>query len=145
MQTDMDNATYDRIMSLCSEGDDAMDADNFDTAYEKYISALELIPDPLTDWEASTWILAALGDLYYFAEDYEQSINALTDAACCPGGHENPFIRLRLGQCYFELGEMDRAADELTRAYRNDGLEIFEDEEEKYLMFLKTRITINPS
>ena len=54
MQTDMDNATYDRIMALCSEGDDAMDADNFDTAYEKYISALELIPDPLTDWEAST-------------------------------------------------------------------------------------------
>jgi hypothetical protein len=40
---------------------------------------------------------------------------------------------------------MDRAADELTRAYRNDGLEIFEDEEEKYLMFLKTRIAINPS
>lgn len=145
MQAEIDDATYNKITTLCTEGDDAMDADDFDMAYEKYISALELVPDPLSDWEASTWILAALGDLYYYSGDFDQSINALGDAACCPGGQDNPFIHLRLGQCYFELGDMDHAADELARAYRSDGLEIFEDEDEKYLEFLKTKISLNAS
>ena len=58
----------------------------------------------------------------------------------CPGGLGNPFVHLRLGECCFDIGERDRAADELTRAYMGAGREIFAEEDPKYIEFLGTRI-----
>jgi hypothetical protein len=55
----------------------------------------------------------------------------------------NPFLHLRLGQCQFELGNFDRAADELTRAHVGAGAEIFEGAD-KYFTFLKTRLNPPP-
>ena len=46
---------------------------------------------------------------------------------------------MRLGQCHFELGELDRAADELMRAYMGAGSDIFKDQDPKYIEFLNTR------
>ena len=56
-----------------------------------------------------------------------------------PNAIGNPFLHLRLGQCQFELGNLDRAADELMRAYMAGGPELFEDEDARYLRFLATR------
>jgi hypothetical protein len=47
---------------------------------------------------------------------------------------------MRLGQCQFELGNKERAADELARAYMAEGSEIFKEEDPKYFAFLKTRL-----
>lgn len=58
----------------------------------------------------------------------------------CPGAIGNPFLHLRLGQCQLELGNNDQAADELTRAYMAEGTTIFQDEDPKYLAFLKTQL-----
>jgi hypothetical protein len=60
----------------------------------------------------------------------------------CPGGLGNPFLHLRFGQILFESGDHDLAADELIRAYMGAGDEIFENEDPKYLNFLKTRAKI---
>jgi len=49
---------------------------------------------------------------------------------------------LRLGQVYFELNDVDKAADNLTRAYMGDGLRVFEGQDVKYLDFLKTKIDL---
>jgi hypothetical protein len=58
----------------------------------------------------------------------------------CPGAIGNPFLHLRLGQVQFELGDLTRAADELTRAYMGAGEDIFQEQAPKYFEFLKTRI-----
>lgn len=58
----------------------------------------------------------------------------------CPGAIGNPFVHLRLGQCQFEIGNLERAAVELTRAYALKGDEMFSGEDPKYLAFLKTKI-----
>ena len=58
----------------------------------------------------------------------------------CPNAIANPFLHMRLGQCQFELSNFHRAAGELTRAYMGGRLEIFAEERESYLSFLKTRI-----
>ena len=55
----------------------------------------------------------------------------------------NPFLHLRLGQCHFELGNLDGAADELARAYMSAGDEIFVGAD-KYFAFLKTRLEAPP-
>jgi hypothetical protein len=38
-----------------------------------------------------------------------------------------------------ELGDHDRAADELMRAYMGGGPDIFDEDDPKYLAFLRTR------
>lgn len=120
------------------EGDDLADNGRYREAVEKYLQAFELLPEPKTDWEACTWLLAAIGDANFNSKNYEQASAALNDAMHCPGAIGNPFIHLRLGQSQFELGNLDRANDELARAYMGAGKEIFANEDPKYFAHLKT-------
>jgi len=131
---------HKNIQRLCAQGDANLEARDFSRAYESFISALPLVPEPKHDFEATTWILAALGDTYFFSKDFAQLRNVLTDAMHCPGAIGNPFLHLRLGQAQFELDDLDRAADELCRAYMGAGKIIFENDDPKYFEFLKTRI-----
>ncbi len=84
--------------------------------------------------------MAALGDLYFQARNYDQAVQVLSDAMHCTGAIGNPFLHLRLGQSQFELGNHERAADELCRAYMGAGSDIFAAEDERYFSFLKTRM-----
>jgi len=128
------------IERLCAEGDGHMEQGQLAEAYQSYIAALQRVPEPVEEHEASTWILAALGDLYCQAKDYRQAVTVLSDAMHCPGAIGNPFIHLRLGQAQLESGNEERAADELCRAYMGGGSEIFDEDDPKYFAFLKTRI-----
>ena len=90
-------------------------------------------------WEAATWILAAVGDVNFLGGDYVAGRDNLSNAMRCPGAIGNPFLHLRLGQCVFEVGDLDRAADELMRAYMGAGTDIFKDQDSKYIHFLQTK------
>lgn len=134
---------YDQIQALSTSGDAAAEVGDFETALNDYWAAWDLLPAPETMWEAATWLLAAIGDANFQSEDYEAGKDNLSLAMECPDAIGNPFLHLRLGQCEFELGNLDRAADELTRAYMGAGADIFEGEE-KYFEFLKTRLQPPP-
>lgn len=142
-RNELDGETYERIKELCARGDRSVELKQFETAFHFYRDALNLVPEPVEDWEATTWILAAIGDLHWHEGKIDKSLSAFEDAVRCPGGLGNPFIHLRLGQCSFELGELDRSADELARTYMATGLEILEQEDPKYLAFLRTRMKID--
>ena len=43
---------------------------------------------------------------------------------------------------YFEQENLAQAADELTRAYMGGGMDIFMEDDPKYLEFLETKIEI---
>jgi tetratricopeptide (TPR) repeat protein len=139
----LDENTHSQIRDLCAQGDALVARREFNQAFERYRDALTLLPEPVEDWEAATWILAAIGDLYFLAGNYEKSVRAFEDAVRCPGGLGNPFIHLRNGECHFELRHPDRAVDELLRAYMGDGLEVFEKEDPKYLQFLQSRVELS--
>jgi hypothetical protein len=83
--------------------------------------------------------LTAAGDANFLAGEYSAGRDDLAAAMGCPGAIGNPFIHLRLGQCQFELGALNEAADELLRAYMGGGGDIFEQQDPKYLTFLRTR------
>jgi tetratricopeptide (TPR) repeat protein len=134
---------HGRIQKLCKKGDALAENDNFSAALKQYWAAWDLLPEPKTQWEAATWILGAIGDANFLGDDFVAGRDNLSMAMCCPGAIGNPFLHLRLGQCEYELGNLDRAADELTRAYMGGGAEIFEDEEQ-YFEFLKTRLKPPP-
>lgn len=85
-------------------------------------------------------VSAAIGDANFLAGDFEAGRDNLSSAMHYPDAIGNPFLHLRLGQCQFELGALERAADELSRAYMGAGAEIFSKDDPKYFDFLKTRL-----
>jgi tetratricopeptide (TPR) repeat protein len=105
---EIEKKTYNLILKLCKKGDDLAQKLNFKGAIELYNNALDLIPDPKTDWEASTWIYSALGDACFYQNDFKKACNYFFDATNCPDGYNNPFILLRIGQCQIEMGDLKK-------------------------------------
>jgi tetratricopeptide (TPR) repeat protein len=135
---------YNRIKSLCKDGDALVESNDSLGGLRKYHRAWRLLPEPKEKWEAATWILSAIGDAHFGSGDYQHAISALTNALSCPDGLGNPFIHLRLGESYLELGDTLKAQDELARAYMGSGNGIFEHENPKYLAFLQSVLKPSP-
>ena len=140
---ELKSEVYEEITALCETADALADAGEFADALKKYWEAYDLIPAPKEDWEATLWVLGAIGDANFLSGDFAACRDNLSNAMRCEGAVGNPFLHLRLGQSQLELGDTDRAADELTRAYAVAGEEIFEGEDSKYFEFLKTKIQLN--
>ena len=134
--------TQQHITTLSERGNALADAGRYEDAHELFAEAWGLLPPPQSQWEAATWLLAAIGDVCLLKGELDEAREALQLAMHCPDGLGNPFLHLRLGQVQFDLGEEDRAADELMRAFMGAGEDIFADENPKYLAFLRTRADI---
>jgi tetratricopeptide (TPR) repeat protein len=130
-----------RLDRLAEEGNELSDAGDHAAAVEKWSEALDLIPEPKTDWEASTWLYASIGDGYYVQGKFEDASAALFDALNCPDASENPFIAYRLGQSQTRLGNVDKGVEYLLRAYMLDGEDIFSSDQngEEFLAILRSR------
>jgi Tetratricopeptide repeat. len=133
---ELDERIHQEICDLSQEGDKYLDDDNFGLAEKKYLEALNLIPKPKVEWEASTWLYVALGEVHFFASKYLEALPFFREALKCPEGLGNPLINLRIGQCHYELGNYDLAKEHLLKAYMVEGKEIFEEEDDKYIKFV---------
>lgn len=136
------DVVHEKIIFLCKQGDDLAKSGDLDSARQKYIAALKLLPENHREWDAATWIYVAIGDTHFRVGNYEKAFKCFFNAVQCPKGLGNPYIHLRLGQLYYESGNLEKAADELTRAYMGAGLDIFMEDDAKYLEFLETKIEI---
>jgi len=58
----------------------------------------------------------AIADSQFLASEFAAALETLEDAQFCPGAIGNPFVHLRLGECLLEMGQRDRALDQLARA-----------------------------
>jgi len=139
---EMEATLYEKITALCATGDQLAENREYEDAITQYNAAWKLVPEPKSDWDASTWILAAIADACYSSGYNTSAREALEYGMTCPGGVGNPFMHLRLGQILLDQGENDRAADELMRAYMGAGKDIFEAESPTYFEFLKTRANL---
>ncbi len=130
-----------RLDALVEEGNELSDAGDHAAAVEKWSEALDLVPEPKTDWEASTWLNASIGDGYYAQGKFEDASAALFDALNCPDASENPFIAYRLGQSQTRLGNVDKGVEYLLRAYMLDGEDTFSSDQngEEFLAILRSR------
>jgi tetratricopeptide (TPR) repeat protein len=137
MSTPMPEDVHAKILEVTRAGNELAAKGDLQAAFRRYWDAFELLPEPKLHWEASTWILTAVGDMLFLARKFQKAKNAFEDAVLCPGGLGNPFIHLRLGQIALELGDEARAADELARAYMSEGRSVFADEDPKYWDFLR--------
>lgn len=117
------------VESLCEAGEAFMADGAFDLGSMQLPKGLATLPEPRTDWSCAVPILAAIGDGYFirrdFAECKESFMQILRDA---DGSPDNPFIRLRLGQCLYELGDEQEAANWLVGAYLVGNCKLFEND-----------------
>ena len=139
---ELDEETHGRILRLSEAGDARMAARDPKAAIELFQGAFALVPEPYEEWDASLWLLAALGDAYFLDGQHEAARTAFAQAMRVPGAIGNPFLHLRVGEAQLERGDEGRAVDELLRAYMGAGEEIFADEDAKYLAFLRRNVDL---
>lgn len=120
----LSSSTFEELKQQVAEGQRLVDADP-PGAFRAFRAALELLPEPVQNWNAAGWLLVAMGECAIRTGDFSAALAPLKDAMHCPGTIGNPWVHLRLGQCRLELGD-ERAADELARAYMGGGRALFE-------------------
>lgn len=113
-------------------------------ALDAYWQAWDRISEPKSDLPVALQLLAAIGDANFLGRDFQACRDNLASAMHLPDAIGNPFLHLRLGQCQYELGNMERAADELARAYLQEGTAIFANDDPKYLDFIKSKLQPPP-
>lgn len=118
------------FQNVMADGEIWFGGEDYEGAREFFQEAFKLIPEPQYEYSESTQAIGALADCFYFLEDFKKARAALEDILICPGGAGNPFIRLRRGQVFHRLGDLEKARVELTTAYLNGGRDVFEDEAE---------------
>ncbi|WP_349663322.1 hypothetical protein IZU89_11730 [Cellulophaga lytica] len=140
---ELEDHIYMQILQLSKAADLLTEKEEYNSALQKYWSAYDLIPEPKTKWETSTWLLASIGDINFINKDFEAGVKNLSSAMQCPDAIGNPFIHLRLGQCQLEIGNKHRAECELNRAYTIKGKPLFMQEDKKYFDFLDARVDLS--
>lgn len=133
---------YEEVTRLSEEGNALADEDDHDAALARFQLALSLLPPPQDEpWQATLWLLTAIGDIHFQKQQFTEGRGALMDALRqFDEARANPFVRLRLGQCMLELGEEKEAANWLAGAFLSEGRGLFEDDDPKYLAFIKSKL-----
>lgn len=136
---ELDQVTYDEILNLCQVGDEFVEAGQYDQGIIKYKEALQLIPEPRNQWEATTWVCAAMGDACYMKKEYKRAKKYFIEALNYRGGMTNAFVLMRVGQCHYHLEDVEKAKKYFQRAYELEGKELFEEEDTIYLKLITTK------
>lgn len=139
---DLDELIYKQIVTSSKQGNEYLGIGQFTEAISAFQKALNLLPNPIEQWEAATWLLVSIGEAFFFQNEMPKALDYLNKALYCPGAIGNPFIHLLLGKTYYALGNFYKASDELVRAYMTGGWEIFEDEDEKYISLVRKSIKV---
>ena len=140
MQYELSVDIKNKLDKIAEKGNKYADSKKNDKAINTWKEGLSLIPEPINMYSETIWFEVAIGDLLYQEHKYTEAFKYFNRAqANLTGeGYRNPFIMLRLGQCYFELNDEKNATEYLLRAYMIEGINIFEYEDNKYLSYLKS-------
>lgn len=121
---------YTQIEAFSEQGNDMMDADDPAAALIAWRKAYGLLPEPRSQWEAALWLQASMAEAHYLLGDFAATCDAMRDALNTPGGNENPYVHYMLGKALLRL-EDEKAVDALMAAYKLDGTEIFDSDDEE--------------
>src|SRR5438128_686802 len=129
---------------LFSEGEEFADAKEDTNALARFRAAWDALPEPKEEQEPAGRIMAAIADSHFHLGEWEKCRRAVQHAFRCGQDVFNPFLRLRLGQSLYELGDEREAANWLVPVYLQEGREPFQADDPQYLEFLRTRLDPPP-
>jgi hypothetical protein len=125
---------------LFEDGEGFVDADRFADALGCFQAAWDALPEPKSEQEPAVRILAAIADCHFHLKNWEECHEAMQHALRCGASVSNPFIRLRLGQSLYELGNEHVAANWLVPVYLAEGRGPFGDDDPQYLEFFRDKL-----
>jgi hypothetical protein len=129
---------------LFVEGEQFADAEEDAEALARFCASWAALPEPREEQEPAGRILAAIADCHFHLGQWEQCRQAVQHAFRCGEDLSNPFLRLRLGQSLYELGDEHEAANWLVPVYLQEGRQPFEGDDLKYLEFFRGRLEPPP-
>jgi tetratricopeptide (TPR) repeat protein len=121
-------------------GEDYARQGSFTHALERFQRAWEALPEPKAEQDLAVPTLAAIADCHFYLKDWDSCHEAMQRALQCGASVDNPFIRLRLGQSLFELGNEREAANWLVPVYLTEGRAPFAEDDPKYLEFFRGKL-----
>lgn len=142
MIEDLEKEAHDKIVVLSKKGDELFDTGKYGEAIKEYQEGITLLPLPKNKWEAALWLYSAIGDAYFMQKNYEKSLDNFFETHNSYQSQSNPFLNLRIGQCYYEIGNMDKAGDFLLKAYMFEGKKIFKGENKKYFNYINKEFNL---
>jgi hypothetical protein len=134
----------DNAERLFAKGEDLADAQLDGAALNCFRAAWEVLPEPREEQRPAGRILAAIADSCFYLGQWAACRDAVQHAFRCGADPANPFLRLRLGQALFELGEQQEAEGWLVPAFLSEGPSLFADEDPKYLASFRGRLCPPP-
>jgi hypothetical protein len=130
---------------LFNEGEEFADDEEDEKALARFQAAWDLLPEPRGESDRALEIFAAIADSHFHLGDYETCYRKMQQSLILYGGSaSNPFVRLRMGQCLFEMGDRREAMNWMAPVYWNEGRAFFESEDPKYLAFVKEGLNPPP-
>jgi hypothetical protein len=127
----------DEVERLFAEGEELADAEQDAEALIRFRAAWDLLPEPQDEQDPAIRILAAIADSHFHLGHWEKCQEAVQRAFRCGADVANSFLRLRLGQCLYELGDKQEAANWLVPVYLQEERESFNGDDPKYLAFFR--------
>lgn len=128
-------AAWEEAERLLFEGDNLAADDLHEAALAKFEKAWEVLPEPKADQSAAVSVLGAIADCLFHLGRWEGRRDTVQRAFHCGGDLADPFLRLRIGQALYELGDELEAANWLAPAYLSEGRALFDEDDPKYLEF----------
>ena len=129
---DLDEARSAELDEYVRTGTAQLEAGDDDAALASFQAGLDILPDPKHKWVAATWLYASVANIHFDAKRWQEARDNFAAAADAPSGLSNAFIKLRLGQAEYELGNMPEAARHLLFAEMRGPRGLFDDEDQKY-------------
>ncbi|WP_019498219.1 tetratricopeptide repeat protein [Pseudanabaena sp. PCC 6802] len=109
---------------------------NYQASINKYKEALDLLGEKAMNSKYAVMLFSGIGEIYFLQKKWEDALEYYGYAVNSDGGLGEPLIHLRLGQLRFELGHIEKAKDELLRAYMGGGDLMFKGEDPKYFQII---------
>jgi tetratricopeptide (TPR) repeat protein len=139
-KAELDDILYQRILTISASADTHVEQKDYPAAVRLYLEALDLLPKPIEQWDAATWLSGCAADTLFLSREYAAAQEELRRTMRLPGAIENPFLRLRRGQVWYEMGSLERAKPELLTAYMLAGEDIFKEDDPKYFACIKDMV-----
>ncbi len=134
----------DNAERLFAQGENYADANIGGAALNCFRAAWEVLPEPREAQPPAVRIQAAIADECYFIGEWANCRDAVQHAFRCGADQANPFLRLRLGQALFELGEQAEAENWFVPAFLAEGPSLFADDDPKYLASFRDKLLPPP-
>jgi tetratricopeptide (TPR) repeat protein len=134
----------DELERLMAAGEELADAGRSEEALACFRAAWDLLPEPKDAQQPAAPILAAVAECCFSLGRWDDCCSAVQHAFRCGADLANPFLRLRLGQSLYELGNQRESANWLVPVYLAKGRAPFEGEDPKYLDSFRSRLDPPP-